>query len=585
MLAIIISWIAIAVVFLSLGDIFISLYNRLCKQDEQYGLTDTFLLGMCFTLIPVSITSFWLPSNHYILSALITACIIYWIIRRNHLRAVVRKVKSSFVHLHAFQSAIFIIPIISLMVAIIWQVGVFDSLLYHQQNIRWNEEFAIVPGLGNIEHRFSFNSNYLLLSAIFSLRVLFGEGVYSLQVLVLAAIICWTIKEIIQSGYEIKRILLLLVITGYIFTFGYSLAATSTDAIPSLVSLYLIAKLLLYPNSPDNKKLFFIVIPIALITFKLTTIPLGLISLYILGRLIRSKEYRAVLFLSFILAVILALWFTRNVIISGYLVFPLHEIDIFSVDWKLPAFVAIEEKDFILSCGIGVLKDVVWQILNPELSSFGGIYKWGMNLIFIVPTLLSPVVVVYSLMKKRYLNKNIYFVYIVLLVIIGLWYMGGPDPRFIGGILFAIIYYICYLLLATREEKLYPKTGTILTAAFALLMGYWAVSRSIKFYNMFDLKTPKANSRPVSDIIIRQYPYRELLKSLTLYTDEFLPYKLDNGATIYISKSPEIPDGRFVCFESPFPCTVLQADALGKYQDISSVTTRGRSLQEGFRPK
>ncbi len=585
MLAITISWIAISVVFLSMGDILVSLYNRLCKQNEQYGLTDTFLLGMCFTLIPLSITSFWLPSNHYVLLALLVTCVVYWIIRKNHFLVIIQKVRSSFTHLSPLQSAIFIIPIISLMIAIIWQVGVFDSLLYHQQNIRWNEEFAVVPGLGNIEHRYSFNSNYLLLSAIFSLRAIFGEGVYSLQVLVLIAVICWTIKEIIQSGYEIKRILLLLIITGYIFTFGYSLAATSTDAIPNIVSLYLIAKLLLYPDSPGYKKLFFVIIPIALFTFKLTIIPLGLISLYILVRLVRNKEYRTALLLAFIPAVILGLWFIRNVITSGYLIFPVHEIDIFTVDWKLPAFVAIEEKDFIFSCGIRALNDVIWQIVHPELNSFDGIYRWGMNLIFIAPTLLSPLVVVYSLIKKKYLHKNIYFVYIILLAVIGLWYWGGPDPRFIGGILFAVIYYICYLLFSTREEKIYPKTGTILTAAFALLMGYWAVSRSIKFYNMFDLKTPKTNSRPVSDILIRQYPYRELLKSLTLYTDEFLPYKLDNGATIYISKSPEIPDGRFVCFESPFPCTVLQADAPGKYQDISSVTTRGKSLQDGFRPK
>ena len=585
MLAITISWIAISVVFLSMGDILVSLYNRLCKQNEQYGLTDTFLLGMCFTLIPLSITSFWLPSNHYVLLALLVTCVVYWIIRKNHFLVIIQKVRSSFTHLSPLQSAIFIIPIISLMIAIIWQVGVFDSLLYHQQNIRWNEEFAVVPGLGNIEHRYSFNSNYLLLSAIFSLRAIFGEGVYSLQVLVLIAVICWTIKEIIQSGYEIKRILLLLIITGYIFTFGYSLAATSTDAIPNIVSLYLIAKLLLYPDSPGDKKLFFVIIPIALFTFKLTIIPLGLISLYILVLLVRNKEYRTALLLAFIPAVILGLWFIRNVITSGYLIFPLHEIDIFTVDWKLPAFVAIEEKDFIFSCGIRALNDVIWQIVHPELNSFDGIYRWGMNLIFIAPALLSPLVVVYSLIKKKYLHKNIYFVYFILLAVIGLWYWGGPDPRFIGGILFAVIYYICYLLFSTREEKIYPKTGTILTAAFALLMGYWAVSRSIKFYNMFDLKTPKASSRPVSDILIRQYPYRELLKSLTLYTDEFLPYKLDNGATIYISKSPEIPDGRFVCFESPFPCTVLQADAPGKYQDISSVTTRGKSLQDGFRPK
>jgi hypothetical protein len=563
----------------------VSLYNRLCRQDEQYGLTDTFLLGMCFTLIPLSVSSFLLPSNHYILSAFLLFSAAYWIIRKDHFPALIRKARLNFGRPSFFRSAVFIIPAVSLMVAIVWQVGVFDSLLYHQQNIRWNEEFAAVPGLGNIEHRFGFNSNYLLLSAIFSLRALFGEGVYSLQTLVLAAIICRTIKEILQSGYEIKRMLLLLTITGYIFTFGYSLAATSTDAIPGIVSLYLIAKALLHPNSLKNKKLFFVIIPIALLTFKLTIIPLCLVSLYIFAYLFRKKEYRTALFLFAVGAIILILWFARNIIISGYLIFPFYEIDIFSVDWKLPVFVAVEERDFIFSCGMRTLNDVIRQIVHPESSGFEGIYRRGMNLMFIAPALLSPAVVAYCVLKKKYLDRSVYFVYVILLAAIGIWYLGGPDPRFIGGILFAVIYYILYLVFSTKKEMPHPKAGPVFIVAFAVLMGYWAISRSVKFYDMFDLKTPKAGGRPVSDILTRQYPYRELLKSLTIYTDEFHPYRMDNGDTIYISKSPEIPDGQFVCFESPFPCTVLQADAPGKYLDISSVATRGKSFQDGFRLK
>ncbi|WP_029904266.1 hypothetical protein [Prevotella sp. 10(H)] len=585
MLAIIISWIAISVVFLSMGDALVSLYNKLCKQDEQYGLTDTFLLGMCFTLIPLSVFSFWLPSNHYVLLIFILFSIIYWGVRRNHFKDILKNIKSGFSRFSLFQSLLFIIPVLGLMVAVLWQVGVFDSLLYHQQNIRWNEEFSIVPGLGNIEHRFGFNSNYLLLSAIFSFRFLFGEAVYSLQVLVLAVIICWTIKEIIQSGFEIKRMALLLIVTGYIFTFGYSLAATSTDAIPNLISLYLIAKLLLYPDKIRRKQLFYFLIPVVLVTFKLTILPLCLISLYILITIIRKKEYRVVTFLILSSATILILWFIRNVIISGYLIFPLYEIDLFSVDWKVPRYVAVEERDFILSCGIRILNDILREIANPELSSYFGINRWIMNLMFIAPTLLSPFVVLYCLIRKKYIDKTVYFVYLLLIVTIGIWYLSSPDPRFIGGILFAVVFYILYLLLYTQKEKYFPKAGIIYLSGFALLMGYWAVSRSVKFYNMFDLGTPKADSRPVSDILVKQYPYRELLKSLTLYKDEFHPYKLDNGDTIYISKSPEIPDGRFVCFESPFPGTVLKADEPGKYQDISTVTTRGESLQEGFRPK
>lgn len=584
MFAIIVSWIAILLVFLSFGNILISAYNKLCKQDEKYGLLDTFLIGMCATLIPLSITSFWLPSNHYILCVYIVVSILYWIVRRKYIIELMKEVKSILKNQSPLLIIIYLVTIVSLIIAIVWQVGVFDSLLYHQQNVRWNEEYAVVPGLGNLEHRFGFNSNYLLLSAIFSFRFLFGEAVYSIQVLVLAVVICWIIKEIVQSGYEVRRIALLAIITGYIFTFGYSLTATSTDAIPNIISFYLIAKLLLYTDSLKRDKLLWVLIPISLLTFKLTIIPICLLSLYVLILLARGKKYFTASFLLFISSSVIILWLIRNVIISGYLIFPFYEIDIFAVEWKVPNFVAIEERDFILSCGIRILNDIFIELSNLQLS-VSGIRQWIMNFIFVGPAILSPLIVLYCLIKKKYLSKTVYFVYIILVLTIGIWYIGGPDPRFIGGALFAMLYYIFFLLLSSFKERFFPKLGLAFITAFGLLMGYWAVSRSIKFYDMFDLKNPKANSRSVSNALIRQYPYRELLKSASMYTDKFEPYELENGCTIYISKSPEIPNGRFVCFESPFPCTVLKADELSKYQDISTINTRGLSLQEGFKAK
>ncbi len=44
-----------------------------------------------------------------------------------------------------WQLLAFIVPIIGFMVVILWQVGIFDSLYYHHQNIRWNEEYATIP--------------------------------------------------------------------------------------------------------------------------------------------------------------------------------------------------------------------------------------------------------------------------------------------------------------------------------------------------------------------------------------------------------------------------------------------------------
>jgi hypothetical protein len=54
---------------------------------------------------------------------------------------------------------------------------------------------------------------------------------------------------------------------------------------------------------------------------------------------------------------------------------------------------------------------------------------------------------------------------------------------------------------------------------------------------------------------------------------------------VYISESPEVPNGRYVCFDSPFPCTVLISGGGIKYLDVLEIEPRGDSLQDGFRVK
>ncbi|MDH6307671.1 hypothetical protein M2451_000120 [Dysgonomonas sp. PFB1-18] len=584
MFAVTISWIVITIVFLSFGDFLVSFYNNICKQNERYGLTDTFLLGMCATLIPLSISSLWLPTNKYILLASIILSITYWVIRRNRLKIATNEIRNRIKRFSVWQLFIFAVPVLSLMAVILWQIGTFDSLFYHQQNIRWNEEYAVVPGLGNVEHRFGFNSNYMLLSALFSFRFIFGESIYSLHVLVLVFIICWIIKDIIQSGYELKRVVLLIVFTGYIFIFGYSFTATSTDAIPNVVSFYIIARLLLYPDDFKNKLLLLIFVPVSLVTFKLSIAPLCLISLYAVIIGFKRKEIHSLVFLASISFTIVALWMVRNVIITGYLIFPFNTIDLFSVEWKIPDYVVVEELDFIYTCGIRTFGDMYWVLTHWQFAP-QSIINWLTYAAYMSSFIIAPVVTVYCFIKKKYLNKAAYFIFLVLAAILSLWFKGGPDPRFAGGILFALMYYIIFMVLSAKKEILLPKAGITVLAIFALILIYWPIARTERFANMFALKDEKDGVRNINTALYRPFSYRELLKSKHAYKDEFHLYHFNKDISIYVSKSPEVPNGRFVNFDDPFPCTVLKEDDQMKYQDIKDIEPRGSSLQKGFRPK
>lgn len=584
MIAVIISWIAISIVFLSFGDFLISLYNKLCRQSEQYGLTDTFLLGMCFTLIPLSFTSFWLPSGQYILFTFLILSIIYWTYRKNRLKIIIEDIKSAVKNYSLWHLIVFIIPVISLIAVILWQVGVFDALYYHHQNIRWNEEFAIIPGLGNIEYRFGFNSNYMLLAPVFGLRFIFGEAIYGLQMLILVYIICWILKEIILSGYEIKRVLLLVVITGYIFAFAYSFTATSTDAIPNIVAFYLIAKLLLYPNDIKNRLLLCIILPVSLITFKISIAPLCLISLYAFIILIKKRESRIVFFMLSAGTLIVALWLVRNVILTGYLVFPFYEIDIFNVEWKIPREIAIQEREFIYKCGKDIFYNMVW-VLGHWGAEASTTANWLFYAAYMGAFILAPLVSIYNLIKKKYLDKMVYLIFLTLAAILLLWYTGGPDPRFAGGILFGLVYFVAFMIFSTREPKKYPVIGKAVLLIFILIMIYWPVGRTMRFSNKYNLNNSKNTDISIYSTLYKPLSYKNLLKSWGAFIDEFPLYRFDENITFYVSKSPDIPDGRFVCFDDPFPCIILPEDDSMKFQDIKDIEARGTTLQEGFRPK
>ncbi|GHV14257.1 hypothetical protein FACS1894169_02790 [Bacteroidia bacterium] len=279
------------------------------------------------------------------------------------------------------------------------------------------------------------------------------------------------------------------------------------------------------------------------------------------------------------------MWLIRNVIISGYLIFPFSGIDIFTVDWKIPEGVAIEEVDFIKSCAIRIFNDLINHLTTFSFT-IEGIKNWLISFIFVGSAVISPFVVVYNLIRKKYLNKIIYLAYISLVLIFTVWYIGGPDPRFIGGALFVMFYFVIYLLLEKKEEKHLKKTGILIVGLFVVTMAAWPVVRTGKFMKMFNLSLAhRENQRPVSDILLRPYPYRELLRSAGIYKDSFYEYHISKDVSVYISESPEVLNGRYVCFDSPFPCTISASGAGIKYLDVTEIEARGKSLQDGFRLK
>ena len=221
----------------------------------------------------------------------------------------------------------------------------YDSDLYHAQSIRWIEEYGVVKGLGNIHVRFAYNSSLFAISALYSMKFLEGQSLHdvngfltlmlSIEVLELANI--FKLKKLRFSDFARLAALCYLTII-----YDEITSPASDYAIMCTVFFIIIKWISLLEKNNTN------VVPYALlcvgcmyaVTLKLTA---GFILLLVIKpayMLIKEKRWKNILLYIFMGILVIAPWLIRNVIISGYLLYPFPELDIFNVDWKIPAEMA-----------------------------------------------------------------------------------------------------------------------------------------------------------------------------------------------------------------------------------------------------
>ncbi|WP_165041621.1 hypothetical protein [Dysgonomonas sp. ZJ709] len=572
MIAFILAWITISFVLISWGEMFVSIYNKLCKQSEQYNLIDKLLLGLSLLIIPLSVWSLWLPSNHYFLFVSTGISIAYWFVRRKYLQKQIKKFKSQIKELSKLQLGIIILAIMIILCSSLWVEGVFDSVFYHHQNIRWNEQYSVVPGLGNLDDRFAFNSNYLLISAMFTFRFLFGEAIYPLQSCVLIFFVFWIFHELFTSKYEIKRTILLFSFVLFYFVNIKFLLDTSTDILPNLIAYYLIAKIILYPDFIKKNYLLGLAVPIFAITCKLSIAPFILISGYILFRLVKERNYRPLFFALAITLLIVTPWLIRNVILSGYLIYPFSGIDLFSFDWKIPAHIGIKQQEYIKHIGDHFFNAV---ILHPAAKSRDPLWINLLTTFIYILTTISLITASINLwIRRKQIEISAYIVFGVICIILITWFMNGPDARFVHGILAAAIMTGGASFFLTNKRDIHtPKLSVCIISLFLILSTGWSAKRTQdKYTTLTEVETNR--ERPFSSIIYRPYPY-DIYLGIDRNT-HFKPYSLNNGIIIYISSSYHTYD--------MLPATTEMGDA-GKLCNYKCLEARGHSLQDGFRLK
>ena len=228
-----------------------------------------------------------------------------------------------------------------------------DAGLYHTQAVKWISHHPIIRGLGNLHHRFAFNTSYFLYLAllngtpqVFAYRLGFGLLLF---VAVIQIGLC--LSKLIFYRVKIRPHDYFIILTAYpILYYCYRGASTSYDrplvTLGIVIGTYL-CKLLFIRDFQDkaNYQAFQVIFLSAIgVCIKLSFIAFGLTaSLIALSKILfyrlptdqTIQKPKTLIIISCLLLLLFMPWVLRGVLLSGYIAFPVTTGS-FDVKWKIP---------------------------------------------------------------------------------------------------------------------------------------------------------------------------------------------------------------------------------------------------------
>jgi len=441
----------------------------------------------------------------------------------------------------------------------------WDDGLYYIQNIKWIETYPAVPGLGNLHGRFAFNSSWHTLQALFGLRWFQGTPLYDQNGL-LYILFCIYAVDALRLWRKAGRALLLsdalkMLLPAAHFSLTIFLTAPTAD----LPIFYLVwMSFLLFVEKHERNSLakadvhFFLILSLVLfaMTVKLSSAFLAALPVYLVLRQISIGQWRRILPLAVFTIVFLAPWLARNVILSGYLVYPFHQLDVFNFDWEIPrvdmehmnCLITNWAKNRELPCNV-VAEQSMAEWVPVWFSNVPAIFKLMVGHVLVGIPLYLGLLGLGLLRKGRaFLQEQEGLIVVVGVLYLGFlfWFTSSPNLRFGLGV-------NLFFLLLTVGLGVRLALKWVPSRFWALSMISLMLVPHLKLYhNITALDSPVAVAQkyavyPAPDVAHRVAPWEEA---------DFLLYKPTAGQR---------------CWDAPLPCTCYTRTELemrtGKLED------------------
>lgn len=314
-----------------------------------------------------------------------------------------------------------------------------DTALYHAQAIRWIEEYGIIPGQGILNSRFSYNSSIFSLTALFSLKFVFGQSLHAMNGWI-AFVLSLTLLDV-RKGFRKFRLSDFANVTAiyYLTSITDEVIAPSSDYATMCTVFFIVIKWIRQMELPKEEQSteaygLLCVLGVYALTLKLTA---GLILLFTIKpavELIRSGKIRQILIFLGMGLVTAIPWLIRGVLISGWLFYPLYQLDLFDLPWKQLKEAVRIDANSIQTWARNVHdgsdgSQPIWEWYGTWLESLS-----RMEILFVHLALVSFLVVVVAIcipqMRKKWFTPDRLLLLVTLACCYGYWQLSAPMPRY-----------------------------------------------------------------------------------------------------------------------------------------------------------
>lgn len=579
MIQVLLNWFFIAITTYIIGYSVITLIGRWLAGTDELRPLYILLIGMCAVNVYAEIWSIFDGLGFTANIVLITVCM--------GLLCILYKpmLKSARAYLHGLGIArkiVYIILILLMAYGTSRGYMHFDTNLYHAQAIRWLEEYGVVPGLANLSQRYGYNSAALPLTALYAIKWHAGQSLHTTAgyFALLSALFVVDIEKVFRE----KRVRVSdFVRLGLIYYLGVIFSEMVSPASDYYAQTLIFDIVIMWLDIDEveadefdevnrdkhtAKYALLCILIVYAVTIKLS---IGLLVLFTIKpaiRLIKDKQYKTIV-TSLITGVVVALpYFIRNLIISGWLLYPSTIIGLKNADWTVPKGMA-QYDAMEIGCYGRRITDV--RLHDTPFAEWIGPWFAGLSTIDKLWILAAAISILLGFLyhchravairikaahvgleRSEYLEvRNMTLVFFVLTVGTAFWFFSAPLIRY--GYAYIIIlplliigYYCCYFTNRLRAKYLSAIVWII------LLIGIGGLK----------IKSLTAD-------IIRTVAYPNYVYQQDYIDGEAYTYQVD-GATIYVAN-----DGGQIGYYK-FPASPMET---------YDFELRGDDISQGFKMK